>query len=188
MGGGSAGGRGCGKDLPTGTGSWLSAVQQGPGDPLQSLLPWASTFGSLQPGAQDRAGAGSRVLSWVALTLAPCSAMGSQLHCPWSHSARGAEGAHKGPCGWSGCRPSTGLGRSPGTAGSGSESGALLSCPGKGRCLSPLLRVSSSVSLVPCEFPAAGEAGPVSCPPAVACGTAAERGTTSPKRVVVPLQ
>lgn len=27
----------------------------------------------------------------------PCSAMGSQLHCPWSRSARGAEGGTRGP-------------------------------------------------------------------------------------------
>lgn len=70
-------------------------------------------------------------------------------------------------------------------------SGALPGCPGKGRCcsrLSPLQRGEFLVSLVPCELPGAREAAPVSCLPAVACGTAAEQGTTNARRVVVPLQ
>lgn len=50
MGGGSAGGRGCGEDLPQGQGPSCLQGRQGPGDPLRSLLPWASTAGSLQSG------------------------------------------------------------------------------------------------------------------------------------------
>lgn len=125
----------------------------------------------------DRAGAG---LSWVALT--PCSAMGSQLHCPRSRSAGGL---HKGPCGCEAAGPARGL------------QGALAPTAGlsRGPCAP-----EGSVPLTPSplqggEFPGPpcpvwvtwGEGGRPCVLPA-SCGTAAKHGSTNPKRVVAPVQ
>lgn len=138
-------------------------------------------------GAQDRAGAGSGGLSWAAPT--PCSAMGSQLRCPWSHSPReprGCQGAvqavrllsqhgvckepwHRWP--WHQERgsaelPWEGVGAAP--------------------CFSPLQQGEFLASPL-CRAGYLGRGRQAWCP-AVAYGTAAERGTTNPKRVVAPLQ
>lgn len=149
MGGGSAGRRSCREDLSQGQGPSCLQRRQGPCDPLRSLLPWASTSGSLQPGAQGWSGAGCGGLSWVA--LAPCSAMGGQLHCPWSHCP-GSPGAAQGAV-WVLRLPAQhGACKEPWYREQGS-----LSCPGKGRCCSRLCSgVSSSFSLVPCELPRQG--------------------------------
>lgn len=186
MGGGSAGAKGRAEDMPQGQGPSCLQCGQGPGDPLWSLLPWASTSGPLARGS----GRGRSWLRWAQLGGTDSLLCTGQPAPVPMEPQPGGPGAAQGLCGWGGLLAQHGVCREPWQCWLCTEQGSL-SCPGKGQCcscLSPLQQDEFLVSLVLCELPGVGEAGPVSCLLAVACGTAAERGTTNPKRVVILLQ
>lgn len=175
-GGSSAGERGRGEDLPPGPqdgqGRGPSCLQRRrePGDPPVVLSALGKHIRLPSVRGSGPAGAGCGGLSWVA--PAPCSALYRQLRRPRSPGEpRGCARGRAG--GEAAVPPSAGFAASPGTAGSGTESGALLSCavPWKGPVLPRASRLCRGVnsSRLPCAVRVTwGEGGrpgalPASC-------------------------